>query len=329
MGRYCRICGRVRANERFTGRGHRHQICKDCQRRPHGEREQIEQLDELYRFLGQSNISAKNVARLTVLCGSADEKLRQLAALILDIARVHPRKRHRLKFLAGQRRDLFARMHTLLGDEYFDEFIPDCGPDNDWLHDALAAVGGKSSPVQSVPRFVSPDSDDSSKSVRHELQTGGLKRVTIHTDGACEGNPGPGGWATTNNRMELRAAIAALRALKESCRVELFTDSEYLRDGIMKWLVRWKVNGWRTIERKPVKNDDLWRQLDALCLKHQVHWHWLKGHAGHPDNERCDQLANAEITKIHKQYTAIQLASLLREFKAGRSPGENQGNLPD
>ena len=171
------------------------------------------------------------------------------------------------------------------------------------------------------------------------------KKVVIHTDGACEGNPGPGGWAailrhgalakelsgaepaTTNNRMELTAAIAALRALKEPCEVELFTDSEYLRDGITTWVASWKARDWRTADRKPVKNDGLWRQLDELCARHKVQWRWLKGHAGHPDNERCDKLARAEISKLRKQYTAKQLACLLDEFEQGRSRGGNQGQF--
>lgn len=172
-----------------------------------------------------------------------------------------------------------------------------------------------------------------------------MKKVVIHTDGACEGNPGPGGWAallrhgahvkelcgaepaTTNNRMELTAAIGALRALREPCEVELFTDSEYLRDGITSWVAAWKARNWRTADRKPVKNDDLWRQLDEVCVRHKVQWHWLKGHAGHPDNERCDKLARAEIAKLRKQYTAEQLASLLKEFEEGRSRGKTQGQL--
>jgi ribonuclease HI len=135
------------------------------------------------------------------------------------------------------------------------------------------------------------------------------RRVVIHTDGACSGNPGPGGWGaileyngtkrelfggepeTTNNRMELTAAIEALRALKGSCIVELHTDSVYLRDGITKWIRGWKRNGWKTSAKKPVKNDDLWRALDALADAHQVEWRWVRGHAGHDLNERADELA--------------------------------------
>jgi len=135
------------------------------------------------------------------------------------------------------------------------------------------------------------------------------QRVTIHTDGACSGNPGPGGWGailsfgeharelmggephTTNNRMELTAAIAALEALKRSCAVDLYTDSEYLRNGITKWINGWKRNGWRTADRKPVKNVDLWMRLDEALKTHQVRWHWVKGHAGHAMNERADELA--------------------------------------
>ncbi|GBE43744.1 MAG TPA: ribonuclease HI [Rhizobiales bacterium] len=133
--------------------------------------------------------------------------------------------------------------------------------------------------------------------------------VTIYTDGACSGNPGPGGWGailifgdhrkelkgggaqTTNNRMELLAAIEALNALKQPCRVDLHTDSNYLRDGITKWIKKWKTNGWRTASRKPVKNAELWKSLEAACEGHDVRWHWVRGHTGHPENERADELA--------------------------------------
>lgn len=134
-------------------------------------------------------------------------------------------------------------------------------------------------------------------------------RVAIWTDGACSGNPGPGGWgailraggrerelcggepATTNNRMELTAAIAALEALKRPCRVELRTDSQYLRGGVTAWLDNWKRNGWRAADKKPVKNDDLWRRLDAAAQRHEIDWRWVKGHAGDAMNERADALA--------------------------------------
>ncbi len=137
----------------------------------------------------------------------------------------------------------------------------------------------------------------------------GDPRVVIHTDGACSGNPGPGGWgvllrsgehekrlsggepATTNNRMEMLAAIRALEALKRSCRVELHTDSTYLRDGITKWIHGWKRNGWRTAAKKPVKNADLWQRLDTLAAGHEIDWRWVKGHAGDPGNEAADELA--------------------------------------
>lgn len=135
--------------------------------------------------------------------------------------------------------------------------------------------------------------------------------VIVHTDGACSGNPGPGGWGvllnwngrertmsggealTTNNRMELTAAIEALAALTRRCHVVLHTDSVYVRSGITEWIRRWKQNGWRTAQRKPVKNDDLWRRLDALVEAHEVEWRWVKGHAGDPGNERADALARA------------------------------------
>lgn len=173
----------------------------------------------------------------------------------------------------------------------------------------------------------------------------GAKRVIIHTDGACEGNPGPGGWAavlrygehvremaggepaTTNNRMEIQAAVSALMALKARCEVTLFTDSEYLRQGISEWLPRWRANHWRTIDRKPVKNEDLWRQLDEAASAHLVKWEWLKGHAGHPDNERCDFLARAEVARIRGSYSPEQLEALREAFIASRDPNRNQGSL--
>jgi ribonuclease HI len=140
--------------------------------------------------------------------------------------------------------------------------------------------------------------------------------VVIHTDGACSGNPGPGGWGailacgtrvkelkggephTTNNRMELMAAIAALEALKRPCQVDLHTDSQYLRNGIMTWINQWKRNGWRTADRKPVKNVDLWQRLDAALARHRVRWHWVRGHAGDAMNERADLLAREGIAAV-------------------------------
>ena len=136
-----------------------------------------------------------------------------------------------------------------------------------------------------------------------------MDRVVIYTDGACSGNPGPGGWGallrfgeherelkggetnTTNNRMELLAAIEALEALKRPCQVDLHTDSIYLRDGITKWITKWKSNGWKTAARKPVKNMDLWQRLEDAIERHHITWHWVKGHAGHPGNEAADALA--------------------------------------
>jgi ribonuclease HI len=139
-----------------------------------------------------------------------------------------------------------------------------------------------------------------------------LPLVEIYTDGACRGNPGPGGWAallrmgdkereisggeapTTNNRMELVAAIRALEALKKPCRVALYTDSNYVRDGITKWIHGWRRNGWRTADKKPVKNAELWQELFAAAEPHRVEWHWVKGHSGHPENDRVDAIACAE-----------------------------------
>lgn len=144
-------------------------------------------------------------------------------------------------------------------------------------------------------------------------------RIVIHTDGACSGNPGPGGWGailefngvekelfggepdTTNNRMELRAAIEALSALKRSSIADLHTDSEYLKNGITQWINGWKRNGWKTRDRKPVKNADLWQALDALIKEHQVAWHWVRGHAGHDINERADALARKGMAPFLKR----------------------------
>ncbi len=150
----------------------------------------------------------------------------------------------------------------------------------------------------------------------------GLPQVEMFTDGACRGNPGPGGWAvlirlaskpgaparerelsggetlTTNNRMELMAAIQGLTALKKPCRVQLYTDSNYVRDGITRWIHGWQRNGWRTSDRKPVKNADLWQQLLDAVAPHRIEWHWVKGHRGHVENDRVDALACAEADKM-------------------------------
>ena len=146
-----------------------------------------------------------------------------------------------------------------------------------------------------------------------------MRRVQAFTDGACSGNPGPGGWGavlqfgdrerelyggaddTTNNRMELTAAIEALKALKEPCEVALTTDSTYVKDGITQWLVNWKKNGWKTAARKAVKNQDLWQQLDDQASRHRIEWRWVKGHSGHPENERADALANRGMDDVRER----------------------------
>lgn len=125
--------------------------------------------------------------------------------------------------------------------------------------------------------------------------------------------------ATTNNRMELRAAIEALNALKESCEVEFFTDSEYVKNGVTTWLATWKTNGWRTKSKKPVKNEDLWRALDGAVTRHKIKWNWLKGHSGNDGNERCDLLANEAIANIKKALGPEQLKVALAQFASGNN----------
>lgn len=148
------------------------------------------------------------------------------------------------------------------------------------------------------------------------MSQGQLKKVELYTDGACKGNPGVGGWGTlmrygqvekelfggelltTNNRMELKAVIEGIKALKKRCQVEVYTDSVYVQKGVTEWLTNWKARGWKTADKKPVKNDDLWKELDALLPQQELSWHWVKGHAGHVDNERADALANRGVEQI-------------------------------
>lgn len=145
-----------------------------------------------------------------------------------------------------------------------------------------------------------------------------MKKLLIYTDGACRGNPGPGGWAallvygqhekkisgaeldTTNNRMEMMAAIQSLRSLRESCSIDLYTDSQYLRKGVTEWMAQWKKRQWKRADNKPVKNEDLWRELDTQIVKHTVRWHWVKGHSGHRENDIVDALANLAIDHLLK-----------------------------
>lgn len=165
-----------------------------------------------------------------------------------------------------------------------------------------------------------------------------MQKVVIHTDGACHGNPGPGGWAavlaygeqtreisgavlaTTNNRMELQSAIEALSALKRPCEVEIYTDSSYLRSGVTAWIFGWKRNGWMTKAKQPVKNADLWKALDAAASKHRIEWHWLKGHAGHKENERCDGLATEAIVALKAKTPPAAFRAALEEFNASLAP---------
>lgn len=153
-----------------------------------------------------------------------------------------------------------------------------------------------------------------------------MKSVQIFTDGACSGNPGPGGWgailrfgdstkemsggeaATTNNRMELLAATSALNAVKEPCTIDLFTDSNYVRDGISGWIEGWKRNGWKTASKQPVKNAELWKALDEARKRHKVTWHWVKGHAGHKENERADELARAGMAPFKGKRAGVARA---------------------
>src|SRR5689334_21126898 len=171
-------------------------------------------------------------------------------------------------------------------------------------------AGAAEGPARILPKTALPPVGEKRRGLRALMSE---QRVTIHTDGACSGNPGPGGWGailafgdhekelmggephTTNNRMELMAAISALEALKRPCTVDLHTDSEYLKNGITSWIHGWKKNGWRTADKKPVKNIDLWKRLDEALALHKVQWHWIKGHAGHAMNERADELAREGI----------------------------------
>lgn len=160
-----------------------------------------------------------------------------------------------------------------------------------------------------------------------------MKSVAIYTDGACEGNPGPGGWAailvygsfrkevsgavpaTTNNRMELTAAIEGLRTLKEPCEVDLYTDSQYVQKGMTQWVAKWKARGWRRGKQR-VMNVDLWKTLDAEAGRHQVRWHWIRGHNMHPENERCDRLAVEATRKLRQQLGPQAIAQALQQFKS-------------
>ncbi len=173
-----------------------------------------------------------------------------------------------------------------------------------------------------------------------------MKKVTIYTDGACQGNPGPGGWgvvlsygkarrelagacpATTNNQMELTAAIEGLRALKEACEIDLYTDSKYVQLGMSEWLAGWKAKGWRR-GKKPVKNVELWQALDAEASRHTVRWRWVKGHAATPGNERCDQLATEAIEKLRAELGEPALRKALKEFNSRYGDDEGGGFLDD
>lgn len=149
-----------------------------------------------------------------------------------------------------------------------------------------------------------------------DIMDAGVTAVRIYSDGACKGNPGPGGWGallkwngherelfggegnTTNNRMELLAVIKALESINRACQIEVYTDSQYVQKGIAEWITSWKRRGWKTADKKPVKNVDLWQRLDALAAGHRITWHWVRGHAGHPENERADQLANRGVAAV-------------------------------
>jgi ribonuclease HI len=314
MGHYCRICDRERPSEAFSGRGHRNHVCKKCQRLPHSQRALVQQLDELANYLAQSHLSPKNVFRLQELARSEAAEVRDWSTALLEVARHYPYRRRRYVRMMRERPELLGQLRRLLGDAWWDDLLAESGASlrvedskADVLEDRDAKRPPDELPAQSNGRATARRSTEACP---------GPKRVIIHTDGACRHNPGPGGWAavlrygehvkeltgsepsTTNNRMELQAAIASLRALKKPCAVELVTDSKYLRDGVTRWMARWKANGWKTVERVSVKNRDLWEQLDAECARHAVTWSWVRGHVGHPDNERCDELARAEISRL-------------------------------
>ena len=318
MAHYCRICDRERPNEAFSGRGHRNHVCKKCQRLPHSQRALVQQLDELASFLVQSHISTKNVLRLHELARSEVTEISEWSTALLEVARHYPYRRRRYVRMVRERPELLGRLRRLLGDAWWDDLLAELGSSL-WEERSKAGdlLEGRV-PTRAQADLPSPSSGLAVARPSTEVGSGS-KRVIIHTDGACQRNPGPGGWAailrygehvkeltgsepsTTNNRMELQAAIASLRALKKPCSVELVTDSKYLRDGVTRWMARWKANGWKTVERVSVKNRDLWEQLDAECARHEVAWSWVRGHIGHPDNERCDELARAEISRLPGQ----------------------------
>lgn len=172
------------------------------------------------------------------------------------------------------------------------------------------------------------------------------KRVTIYTDGACRGNPGPGGWAAlliygatereisggapaaTNNQMELRAAVEALAALNSSCHVDFYTDSAYLRNGVLRWIERWRTRGWMTNGQHPVKNLSLWKQLDSARSRHTVRWHWVKGHNGNAFNLRCDKLAKREIANINRTHSEVELRNSLNTFFRARAHEHTEATNP-
>lgn len=172
-----------------------------------------------------------------------------------------------------------------------------------------------------------------------------MKKVIIFTDGGCHGNPGPGGWAavlsfgphsreisggepaTTNNRMELQGAIEALNFLKEPCEVEFHTDSQYVKNGVTSWMAGWKQNGWRTKTKRPVKNEDLWRELDQAVSRHRIQWHWVKGHSGSEKNERCDFLTQEEIAKIKATSNPQDLQEALAAFQSRDAPIADEEDL--
>jgi ribonuclease HI len=281
--------------------------------------ERRQRMSEVEAMLHQSNISVKNLDRLSLLSRHADPRVATLASFVLEAGRVAPQKQSRWLEISSHHPRLFEDALTVLGQEYFEDLLARHGDSESPLWRILTVLVRKASsspaqenaaqpPISSVntPQGASRTPATPTDDKPHR------PHVEIYTDGGCEPNPGPGGYGvvlvhprkraeasgafrlTTNNRMEILAAIKGLEMLKRPCMVTVYSDSQYLVKAMSHgWATRWKRNGWRLSTNEPAKNVDLWDRLLALCTVHRVHFRWIKGHAGHRENERCDLLCAA------------------------------------